>query len=91
MNRTGGLPEAAGRSPPPAEAGDRAAARAELAESIAAGAAGATAALGQARRLIRSSWDVTRAGNAADEVDTIASAVTSAEAQRRIERFVRSL
>ncbi len=60
----------------------------ELAESIAAGAAGDTAALGQAKRLIRSSWDVTRPGSAADEVDTIATAVTSAEARRRIERFV---
>jgi 2-(1,2-epoxy-1,2-dihydrophenyl)acetyl-CoA isomerase len=59
-----------------------------LAESVAAGATGATAALGQAKRLIRSAWEVTRAQSAADEVDTIASAVTTPEAQARIERFV---
>lgn len=60
-----------------------------LAEGLAAGSAGATGALGQAKRLIRSSWDLTRADSAADEVATIAAAVVTPEAQARIERFTR--
>ena len=56
-----------------------------VSESLADAAVGA---LGQAKRLIRSSWETTRAESAADEVETIASAVTSPEAQERIERFV---
>ena len=56
-----------------------------LSESLAGEAAGALAG---AKRLIRSSWEATRAESAADEVETIASAVTSPEAQERLERFV---
>lgn len=59
-----------------------------LAEALAAGAAGAPAALGQAKRLLRGAWAETRAESAADEVETIAGAVVSAEAQERITRFV---
>jgi 2-(1,2-epoxy-1,2-dihydrophenyl)acetyl-CoA isomerase len=59
-----------------------------LTESLASGAAGGVGALGQAKRLIRGSWEATRAESAADEVATISSAVTTPEAQRRIERFV---
>ena len=55
-----------------------------LSESLAGEAAGALAG---AKRLIRSSWEATRAESAADEVETIASAVTSPEAQERLERF----
>jgi 2-(1,2-epoxy-1,2-dihydrophenyl)acetyl-CoA isomerase len=61
---------------------------AELAQSLASGVTGGVAALGHAKRLIRSSWDSTRAESAADEVATISAAVTSSEAQRRIERFM---
>lgn len=60
-----------------------------LAEQLAAGSAGPASALGQAKRLIRSSWDLTRAESAADEVDTIAAAVVTPEAQTRITRFTR--
>ena len=52
-----------------------------LSESLAGEAAGALAG---AKRLIRSSWEATRAESAADEVETIASAVTSPEAQERL-------
>ncbi|OXM67157.1 MULTISPECIES: enoyl-CoA hydratase/isomerase family protein [Amycolatopsis] len=56
----------------------------ELAKTIAAGPA---AALGQAKRLIRSAFDGSREGSAADEADTIARAVSTGEAQLLIERF----
>jgi 2-(1,2-epoxy-1,2-dihydrophenyl)acetyl-CoA isomerase len=44
-------------------------------------------ALGQARRLIRSSWTVSRAESGADEARTIARAVTTPEAQALVARF----
>ncbi len=44
-------------------------------------------ALGQARRLIRSSWSSTRAEAGADEARTIATAVTTPEAQALVARF----
>jgi 2-(1,2-epoxy-1,2-dihydrophenyl)acetyl-CoA isomerase len=44
-------------------------------------------ALGQARRLIRGSWDTTAAEQGADESATIAAAVTGAEAQRLVAAF----
>ncbi|GAB3571267.1 enoyl-CoA hydratase-related protein [Amycolatopsis endophytica] len=56
----------------------------ELAETLAGGPA---AALGQTKRLIRSSFDVSRERSAADEAATIAAAVTTGEAQRLIQRF----
>ncbi|HJQ47522.1 MAG TPA: enoyl-CoA hydratase-related protein [Amycolatopsis sp.] len=57
---------------------------AELAQTLAAGPA---SALGQAKRLIRSSFGVSRDANAADEADTISAAVGTSEAQRLIEQF----
>ncbi|GHF35952.1 2-(1,2-epoxy-1,2-dihydrophenyl)acetyl-CoA isomerase [Amycolatopsis bartoniae] len=57
----------------------------ELAEALAAGPA---LALGQAKRLIRSSFGEGRAQSAADEARTIAAAVTTDEAQKLIRRFV---
>lgn len=51
-------------------------------------AAGPTRALGQTRRLIRSSWSVDRARSGADESVTISKAVTEPEAAALIERFV---
>ncbi|GAA6524795.1 enoyl-CoA hydratase-related protein [Intrasporangium sp. DVR] len=59
-----------------------------LAEAVAAGAAGPPGALGQAKRLIRTAWEGSRGDSAVDEVETIAAAVASPEAQERIERFV---
>lgn len=56
----------------------------ELAEAL---AAGPVSALGQAKRLIRSSFEVSREHSAADEADTIAAAVSTSEAQRLIEQF----
>jgi 2-(1,2-epoxy-1,2-dihydrophenyl)acetyl-CoA isomerase len=50
-------------------------------------AAGPSLALGQARRLVRGSWETTRAGTGADEARTIGRAVQSAEATRLLERF----
>ncbi|NRQ48681.1 enoyl-CoA hydratase/isomerase family protein [Aeromicrobium stalagmiti] len=47
----------------------------------------APAALGQAKRLIRSSWDTTGPEQGADESATIAAAVTSDEAQRLVRAF----
>ena len=47
----------------------------------------APAALGQARRLIRSSWDRTGPESGADESATIAAMVTTDEAQRLITAF----
>ncbi|WP_431875786.1 enoyl-CoA hydratase/isomerase family protein [Amycolatopsis sacchari] len=57
---------------------------AALAGALADGPAGA---LGQAKRLIRSSFEVSRARSAADEAETIAAAVRTSEAQQLIERF----
>ncbi|MGI6873374.1 enoyl-CoA hydratase/isomerase family protein [Amycolatopsis sp. 3B14] len=56
----------------------------ELATSLATGPA---SALGQAKRLIRSSFEAARQDSAADEADTIAAAVTTPEARELIERF----
>lgn len=50
-------------------------------------AQGPTGAFGEAKRLIRSSWTVSREHNARDEAATIARAVTTDEAQARIDRF----
>jgi 2-(1,2-epoxy-1,2-dihydrophenyl)acetyl-CoA isomerase len=58
----------------------------ELATRI---ASGATAALGDAKRLIRSSWELSRPESAAAEVDSIASAVTRDEAVALIEAFAK--
>jgi 2-(1,2-epoxy-1,2-dihydrophenyl)acetyl-CoA isomerase len=63
------------------ELGDRAG---ELAEAMAAGPAGA---LGQAKRLIRTSFDGSREESARDEADTIAMEVMTEEAQSLIRRF----
>ncbi|GAB2968850.1 enoyl-CoA hydratase/isomerase family protein [Amycolatopsis acidiphila] len=57
----------------------------ELATALADGPA---AALGQAKRLIRSSFDGSRQRSAADEAGTIAAAVTTSEAQRLIQHFI---
>lgn len=46
-------------------------------------------ALGQARRLIRSSWDTPAAEQGADESATIAAAVTGDEARRLVEAFTK--
>lgn len=57
--------------------------------AIAAGwAASAPAALGQARRLIRSSWDTTGPEQGADESATISASVTGDEAQRLVQAFI---
>lgn len=48
----------------------------------------APAALGQAKRLIRASWETTGAETGADESATIASAVAGDEAQRLVNAFV---
>ena len=47
----------------------------------------APAALGQARRLIRSSWETSGVEQGADESATIAAAVTGDEAQRLVKAF----
>ena len=57
----------------------------ELATSL---AAGPSHALGQARRLQRSSWSVDRATSGADESRTIANAVATLEAQALLETFM---
>lgn len=44
-------------------------------------------ALGQARRLIRSSWTATRAETGADEAQTISQAVTTPEARTLVAKF----
>ncbi|MFJ8816511.1 enoyl-CoA hydratase/isomerase family protein [Amycolatopsis thermoflava] len=56
----------------------------ELARGLACGPA---SALGQAKRLIRSSLEASREDSAADEADTIAAAVDTEEARRLIHRF----
>lgn len=53
-------------------------------------AAGSPFALGQARRLIRSSWSQTRAETGADEARTISKAVTTPEAQAAVARFAKA-
>jgi 2-(1,2-epoxy-1,2-dihydrophenyl)acetyl-CoA isomerase len=58
---------------------------AELAATL---AAGPSHALGQTRRLQRSSWTVDRATSGADESRTIAAAVGRPEAAERIEAFI---
>jgi 2-(1,2-epoxy-1,2-dihydrophenyl)acetyl-CoA isomerase len=64
---------------------DDAAGRAlDIARSLAAGPA---QALGQARRLLRSSWAADRPTSGADEARTIANAVTTAEATVLVEAF----
>lgn len=52
-------------------------------------ATGATAAIGDAKRLIRSSWDLSRSQSAAAEVDSIANAVTRDEAIALIAAFAK--
>ena len=52
-------------------------------------ASGAVAALGDAKRLIRSSFDMPRPQSAAAEVDSIANAVTRDEAITLIEAFTK--
>jgi 2-(1,2-epoxy-1,2-dihydrophenyl)acetyl-CoA isomerase len=47
-----------------------------------------TFALGQAKRLIRNSWRVSREDNARDEARTISQAVTTDDARQRIAAFV---
>jgi 2-(1,2-epoxy-1,2-dihydrophenyl)acetyl-CoA isomerase len=60
----------------------------EQAEAVAARLATAPPfALGQARRLIRTSWSVGRAESGADEARTIAHAVTTPEARALVARF----
>lgn len=61
---------------------------AKVAEIAAGWAASAPAALGQARRLIRSSWDTSGPEQGADESATIAASVTGDEAQRLVSAFV---
>jgi 2-(1,2-epoxy-1,2-dihydrophenyl)acetyl-CoA isomerase len=56
----------------------------ELAISLASGSA---KALGQCRRLIRSGWEMDRAGVGAEETRTVTEMVKGAEAQRLIARF----
>jgi len=51
-------------------------------------AASSPYALGQAKRLIRSAWAVSRAESGADEARTISRAVATAEAQLLVEKFV---
>ncbi|MGC9667590.1 enoyl-CoA hydratase/isomerase family protein [Planosporangium sp. 12N6] len=58
---------------------------AEIASRLADGPANA---LGQAKRLIRSSYEVARERSAEDEAKTIAAAVETKEAQRLVEQFI---
>ena len=58
----------------------------ELAARI---ATGAIAALGDAKRLIRSSWELSRPASAAAEVDSISHAVTREEAVTLIAAFAK--
>lgn len=58
-----------------------------VAELTARLAAGPAFALGQARRLVRSSWTATRAEGGADESRTIAVAVDQPETRQLIDRF----
>lgn len=47
-----------------------------------------TTALGQARRLLRTAYDVPRSIHAADEAETIATAITSGAVRRRLAAFL---
>lgn len=67
-------------------ADDPAAAGAALARRIADGPA---YALGQARRLVRSSWDLDRAATGADESRTIGRAVVRPQAEALLSRFAK--
>ena len=58
---------------------------AEVARALAGGPA---QAFGETKRLIRSSWEVSRADNAKDEADTIGRVVTSDDAERLIQQFL---
>jgi 2-(1,2-epoxy-1,2-dihydrophenyl)acetyl-CoA isomerase len=58
----------------------------ELAATL---ATGPTFALGQAKRLSRAAWTVTRAESGADECDTISKAVTTHEAQKLMSKFAK--
>ena len=51
-------------------------------------ASGPTAAFGETKRLIRSSWDVSRADNAKDEAETIGRMATSDDADMLIQQFL---
>ncbi|PWU62266.1 enoyl-CoA hydratase [Micromonospora globispora] len=51
--------------------------------------AGSASALGQAKRLLRASWDTTPVEASADEAQTITRAITTAEAQDLIRAFSR--
>lgn len=70
------------------EIADDGAAHERAAELAAAMAAGPAGALGQAKRLIRSSFAGPRAQSAADEADTIAEAVTTRQAQHLLAALV---
>lgn len=61
---------------------------ARVEEIAATWASTAPAALGQARRLVRSSWDTSGPEQGADESATIAASVTTAEAQALTKAFV---
>jgi 2-(1,2-epoxy-1,2-dihydrophenyl)acetyl-CoA isomerase len=52
-------------------------------------AAGPSLALGQARRLVRGSWEASRAETGADEARTIGRAVLTAEATRLLDQFAK--
>lgn len=65
------------------ETGERAL---SVARSLAEGPA---AALGQTRRLVRASWEASRAETGADEARTIGRAVVTEDASLRLDRFVR--
>ncbi len=58
---------------------------AEVARALASGPA---QAFGETKRLIRSSWGVSRADHAKDEADTIGRMVTSDDAERLIQQFL---
>jgi 2-(1,2-epoxy-1,2-dihydrophenyl)acetyl-CoA isomerase len=58
----------------------------ELARSL---AEGPTLAFGQTKRLIRHSWEVSAVAHAKDEADTIASMVTTEDAESLIENFLK--
>lgn len=65
---------------------DQSRSRAEgLAQSL---ATGPTFALGQAKRLVRASWDSTRADVGREEARVIAQAVGDSDARRRIDAFI---
>ena len=51
-------------------------------------AGGPTRAFGETKRLIRCSWEVSRAAHAQDEADTIGTMVTSDDAGRLIQQFL---